>query len=78
LSEPQPQMFFEVLRSCNALARLFPEIDRLFGVPQSAEHHPEIDTGKHVMLCLQQARLMTNDTKVLFAVLTHDLVLLNS
>jgi len=73
LSESQPQKFFEMLRSCGALARLFPEIDNLFGVPQSAKHHPEIDTGKHVMLCLQQARLKTNDTKVLFAVLTHDL-----
>jgi len=73
LDEAQPQKFFEVLRSCGALARVFPEIDRLFGVPQSAEHHPEIDTGVHVMLCLQQARHKTSDTQVLFAVLTHDL-----
>ncbi|RKZ72277.1 MAG: multifunctional CCA addition/repair protein [Candidatus Parabeggiatoa sp. nov. 1] len=73
LGEPQPHQFVEVLRHCGALARIFPEIDRLFGVPQSAEYHPEIDTGVHVMLCLQQARQITSDTQVLFAVLTHDL-----
>jgi tRNA nucleotidyltransferase (CCA-adding enzyme) len=73
LAEPQVQKFFEVLRSCGALARIFPEIDRLFGVPQSPKSHPEIDTGVHTMLCLQQARQMTNDTQIIFAVLTHDL-----
>lgn len=73
LAEPQVQKFFEVLRSCGALARIFPEIDRLFGVPQSAKSHPEIDTGVHTMLCLQQARQMTSDTQIIFAVLTHDL-----
>jgi len=60
----QPQIFFKVLRNCGALARIFPEIDRLFGVPQS---------GEHVMLSLQHARQMTSDSQVLFAVLTHDL-----
>ncbi|BAP55872.1 tRNA nucleotidyl transferase [Thioploca ingrica] len=73
LGEPQPQQFFTVLRNCGALARIFPEIDRLFGVPQPPQYHPEIDTGAHVMLCLQQARQMTDDTQVIFAVLTHDL-----
>ena len=73
LGEEQPTNFFEILRQCGALAHIFPEIDRLFGVPQSPKHHPEVDTGVHVMLCLQQARLLTNDTQVLFAVLTHDL-----
>jgi len=73
LGEAQPHQFVEVLQHCGALARIFPEIDRLFGVPQSAEYHPEIDTGVHVMLCLQQARQITSDTQVLFAVLTHDL-----
>ena len=73
LGEEQPTNFFEILRQCGALAHIFPEIDRLFGVPQSPKHHPEVDTGEHVMLCLQQARLLTNDTQVLFAVLTHDL-----
>ncbi|EDN68706.1 tRNA nucleotidyl transferase [Beggiatoa sp. PS] len=73
LEEMQPDKFFDVLRNCGALARIFPEIDRLFGIPQSAKHHPEIDTGKHVMLCLQQARHQTDDSQTLFAVLTHDL-----
>jgi tRNA nucleotidyltransferase (CCA-adding enzyme) len=73
LTESQPHQFFEVLRSCGALARIFPEVERLFGMPQSAEAHPEIDTGKHIMLCLQQARQKTDDSQVLFAVLTHDL-----
>jgi tRNA nucleotidyltransferase (CCA-adding enzyme) len=73
LGEEQPTIFFDILRKCGALAQIFPEIDRLFGIPQSAKYHPEIDTGVHIMLCLQQARLLTNDTQVLFAVLTHDL-----
>jgi tRNA nucleotidyltransferase (CCA-adding enzyme) len=73
LDESKPQRFFEVLRSCGALARIFPEIDRLFGVPQSAKFHPEIDTGAHLMLCLQQARRLTSETAIVFAVLTHDL-----
>jgi tRNA nucleotidyltransferase (CCA-adding enzyme) len=73
LGEPQPQQFFMVLKNCGALARIFPEIARLFGVPQPSQYHPEIDTGAHIMLCLQQARRMTDDTQVIFAVLTHDL-----
>ena len=73
LAELQPHLFFKMLRSCRALAQVFPEVDRLFGVPQSAKHHPEIDTGEHIMLCLQAARHQTNDANVLFAVLTHDL-----
>jgi len=73
LSEPQPQRFFEVLRHCGALKRIFPELDRLFGVPQPSYYHPEVDTGEHLLLCLQQARQMTADTQVIFAVLTHDL-----
>jgi tRNA nucleotidyltransferase (CCA-adding enzyme) len=73
LAEPQPHLFFKMLQSCGALAQVFPEVDRLFGVPQSAKHHPEIDTGEHIMLCLQAARHKTNDANVLFAVLTHDL-----
>ncbi|MCK5720708.1 MAG: multifunctional CCA addition/repair protein [Thiomargarita sp.] len=73
LAEPQPQNFFTTLRSCGALARIFPEIDKLFGIPQSAKYHPEIDTGIHLLLALQQARNMTDDTQVLFAVLMHDL-----
>ena len=67
------RIFFEVLRSCGALARLFPEIDRLFGVPQPAKWHPEIDTGLHTMMVLDQAKLLSSDLEVHFAALTHDL-----
>jgi tRNA nucleotidyltransferase (CCA-adding enzyme) len=73
LSEPYPHRFFEVLQACGALARIFPEIERLFGVPQPALYHPEIDTGIHILLCLQQIRKMTADSRIIFAVLTHDL-----
>ena len=73
LSEPSPDVFIEILRECGALAILFPEIDRLFGVPQPPEHHPEIDTGIHTMMVLQQACLLTEDPQVRFAALTHDL-----
>ena len=73
LATTHPQRFFEVLRQCHALAVLIPEIDRLFGVPQSEEHHPEIDTGIHTMMVLQQAALLSQDTQVRFAALLHDL-----
>lgn len=73
LAEPTPAAFFEVLRACGANARLFPEIERLFGVPQPAEHHPEIDTGVHTMMVLEQAAKLSPDPKVRFAALTHDL-----
>jgi tRNA nucleotidyltransferase (CCA-adding enzyme) len=73
LLEPKPGFFFEVLRSCGALVRLFPEIDRLFGVPQPVEHHPEIDTGVHTLLVLEQAALLSSNPVVRFAALTHDL-----
>ena len=72
LGEVYPHRFFDVLRSCGALARIFPEINNLFGVPQPAVYHPEIDVGAHTLLCLQQARRLTEDTQVIFAVLTHD------
>ncbi len=73
LCEPSPEIFIEVLRECGALKILFPEIDRLFGVPQPVEHHPEIDTGVHTMLVLQQACILSDDPVVRFAALTHDL-----
>ena len=73
LTEPAPDVFTQVLRECGALAILFPEIYRLFGVPQPEEHHPEIDTGVHTMMVLQQACLLSNDPLVRFAALTHDL-----
>lgn len=73
LTEAHPRAFFEVLRSCGALERLFPELDRLFGIPQPAKHHPEIDTGIHVLMALDQIAARTNDPVVRFAVLVHDL-----
>jgi tRNA nucleotidyltransferase (CCA-adding enzyme) len=73
LSEPEPAVFFRVLRDCGALARLFPEIDGLFGVPQPERYHPEIDTGLHCLLVLQQAVRLSEEPVVRFAALTHDL-----
>ncbi len=73
LGENNPQVFFTVLRECGALKRLFPEVDRLFGVPQTEKYHPEIDTGIHVMMVLQQAAKLTEDKRVRFSALTHDL-----
>jgi tRNA nucleotidyltransferase (CCA-adding enzyme) len=72
LGEQQPWVFFEVLRGCGALARLFPEIDQLFGVPQPEDHHPEIDTGVHIIMVLQQAARLSEDPRVRFAALVHD------
>ena len=73
LMEAQPSRMFAVLRACGALARLLPELDRLWGVPQSAEHHPEVDTGVHVMLVLDLAARMHTSLAVRFASLAHDL-----
>ena len=72
LCEAQPGQFFTVLRDCGALAVLLPELDRLFGVPQPEEHHPEIDTGVHSLMVLAQAVLLSNDPQVRFAALLHD------
>ena len=73
LREDRPEVYFEVLRDCGALARVFPEVDALFGIPQPERWHPEIDTGVHVMMALRvAARLSPSDT-VRFAVLVHDL-----
>jgi len=68
-----PSKMIEVLRDCGALARLLPEIDRLFGVPQPADSHPEIDTGVHVMMALDYAALQNHPLPIRFAVLGHDL-----
>ena len=73
INEDHPQTFFKVLRGCGALEKLFPEIDALYGVPQPEHHHGEIDTGIHVMMVLQQAASLSDDPKVRFAALTHDL-----
>lgn len=73
LDEPDPAVFFITLRDCEVLALLFPEIDALFGVPQTALYHPEIDTGLHVMMALQQSADLGYDNETRFAVLMHDL-----
>jgi tRNA nucleotidyltransferase (CCA-adding enzyme) len=70
---PDSRVFFETLRECGALAVLFPEIDRLFGVPQPEQWHPEVDTGVHVMMVLDQAAKLSPDLEVRFAALVHDL-----
>jgi tRNA nucleotidyltransferase (CCA-adding enzyme) len=67
------RIYFEVLRECGALAVLFPEVDALFGVPQPEQWHPEIDTGLHLMMVLDQAEAMSTTLEVRFAALVHDL-----
>ncbi len=67
------RVYFEVLRNCGALARLFPALDALFGVPQPEKWHPEVDTGLHTMMVLDQAELLSHDVEVRFAALAHDL-----
>lgn len=73
LGTADPTQFFLVLRACGALQRLWPELEKLWGVPQPVQHHPEIDTGIHVMLALQMAAQLTTDRVTRFAVLCHDL-----
>ena len=73
LGEAKPSPFFEVLRRCGALQVIFPEIDRLFGVPQPEKHHPEVDVGIHTLLVVDQAARLTPDLEVRFAALVHDL-----
>ncbi len=73
LQENSPQVYIQTLRDCGALAVLLPEVDRLFGVPQRADYHPEVDTGLHVLLCLEQVARLSDDPAVRFAVLVHDL-----
>jgi len=73
LNEQMPSVFFTTLRACGALARIFPALNNLWGVPQKKEYHPEVDTGVHVMLALQQAVIFSNKPEVRFAVLCHDL-----
>lgn len=73
LQTEQPVIFFEVLRACGALQQILPEIDNLYGVPQPEKYHPEIDTGVHTMMVLEQAARLTPDPVVRFAALVHDL-----
>jgi tRNA nucleotidyltransferase (CCA-adding enzyme) len=73
LMEASPSVMFTTLRACGALARIAPEVDRLFGVPQSPTSHPEIDTGVHVMMVIDAAARRNFSLPVRFAALTHDL-----
>ncbi len=73
LMERTPSRLFEVLRSCGALQKLLPEVDRLWGVPQRADYHPEVDTGVHLMMVLDMSARLAAPLPVRFACLTHDL-----
>ncbi len=73
LMEERPSRMFEVLRECGALARLLPEVDRLWGVPQRAEYHPEVDTGVHLMMVLDMSARLQGSLPVRYACLGHDL-----
>ncbi|MEO8805658.1 MAG: HD domain-containing protein, partial [Burkholderiaceae bacterium] len=73
LMEDKPSRMFEVLRACGALARLLPEVERLWGVPQRADYHPEVDTGVHLMMVLDMSARLNTNLAVRFACLGHDL-----
>jgi tRNA nucleotidyltransferase (CCA-adding enzyme) len=73
LATERPDVYVETLRACGALARVFPEVDALFGVPQPAQWHPEIDTGVHTLMALRMAAKLSRSEAVRFAVLVHDL-----
>ncbi|HEY0856774.1 MAG TPA: multifunctional CCA addition/repair protein [Albitalea sp.] len=73
LMEAHPAKMFEVLRECGALARVLPEVDRLWGVPQPEQHHPEVDTGVHLMMVLEMSARLNAPLSVRFACLGHDL-----
>ncbi len=73
LQTRNPEVFFELLRECGALKILLPELDCLFGVPQTKEYHPEIDTGIHTLMVLEQAVKLSTEPDIRFAALLHDL-----
>ena len=73
LMEARPSRMLEVLRACGALQRVLPEVDRLFGVPQPAAHHPEVDTGVHLLMVLDMAAQLGAGLPVRYACLCHDL-----
>ena len=73
LMEATPSRLFELLRECGALRVLLPEVDRLWGVPQPPEHHPEVDTGVHLMMVLDESARVQASLPVRFACLCHDL-----
>ncbi len=73
LQEHRPDIFIRILRSCGALRVILPELDALFGVPGSPRYHPEIDSGIHTLMVLQETVLLTQDPVMRFAALVHDL-----
>src|SRR5438105_3972312 len=73
LMEAKPSRMLDVLRECGALARLLPEVDRLWGVPQRADYHPEVDTGVHLAMVMDMSARLRAPLPVRFACLTHDL-----
>ena len=73
LMEDKPSRMFEVLRDCGALQKILPELDKLWGVPQPAQHHPEVDTGVHVMMVIDYAARQNFSLPIRFAALMHDL-----
>lgn len=73
LMEQKPSRMFEVLRACGALQKILPELDKLWGVPQPAQHHPEVDTGVHMMMVIDYAAMQNFSLPVRFAALMHDL-----
>ncbi len=73
LMEARPSRMLDVLHACGALAKVLPELERLFGVPQPAEHHPEVDTGAHILRVVDQAAARRFPLPVRFAALLHDL-----
>lgn len=73
LMEAKPSRMFEVLRACGALQKILPELDRLWGVPQPEQHHPEVDTGVHVMMVIDYAASQNFSLPIRFAALMHDL-----
>lgn len=73
LKTQSPHVYFQVLRDCGALAVLFPEIERLFGVPAPEKWHPEIDTGIHTLMTLAIAAQLSPEVDIRFAALCHDL-----
>ncbi|VTU42603.1 MULTISPECIES: HD domain-containing protein [unclassified Variovorax] len=73
LTAPAPHEELARLRASGELRRFLPEVDALYGIPQSPEHHPEIDTGRHIELTLEAAAMLSSDPKVRYAALVHDL-----
>lgn len=73
LTDQSPSSFFYTLKECHALKSIFPEIDRLFGVPQPSKHHPEVDTGVHTLMVLEQAAKLSDKPTIRLAALLHDL-----